>query len=199
MCLHTHSDTLAVSHFRGCFLWNLHFKNKCILIGWQGCNILKAPQYVAFTCSKKQNKKKPASICFPCLGFWLWWLLKRTISCYWLTLGLKVLFGDANLLLGGQRDSEENQTATRFGRLTEKSQISKEPICMNYSNRWLLLYVQVWHTVTKPTTASFSVATFSCYIPSYTTKVMWWKCVPPDQMVEVIWSQIIQVVIYTCI
>lgn len=25
---HTHSDTLAVSHFRDRFLWNLHFKNK---------------------------------------------------------------------------------------------------------------------------------------------------------------------------
>lgn len=41
--MHTH--LFAVSHFRGFFL-----KNKCIIVCWQDCTILKAPAYVAFLC-----------------------------------------------------------------------------------------------------------------------------------------------------
>lgn len=43
-CKHTHSDTLAVSHFRGRFLWDLHFH--------------KAPPYVALFCTHLEDNSE---------------------------------------------------------------------------------------------------------------------------------------------
>lgn len=137
------------------------------------CNILKAPQYVAFTGSKKQPAY-PSCASVSGSTNW-WWLLKCTISCYWLTLGLKIHFDDAKLLLGGQRVSKK---------LSDNHQIWQadwEITNILGTNQyglfqWLVapLHTSLTHKfVTKPTTASFSIATFSCYIPCYTTKVMW--------------------------